>query len=128
MIPNKFEKHNPFVVYKAPAVGYAVIIFVMSSIPGYELPELPFYSFDKIVHAFEFGLFGMLLFRAFRYPKPFSRPYLMTLCVGIPYAALDEVHQLFVTGRNCDPADFVIDVLGLIVFAGISARLNRGKR
>ena len=125
MILTGFEKRNPFLAYRAPALGFAVLIFIMSSIPGYEFPDLPFYSFDKIVHTIEFGLFGMLLFRAFRYPKPLKHPYLLTLCTGIPYAALDELHQLFVPGRFASIADFVMDVLGLVVFAGISARLNR---
>ena len=121
------KMNNAFIVYKAPALGYAVLIFLMSSIPGSELPELPFYSFDKLVHLFEFGLFGMLLYRAFRYPNPIIKPYLLTLCIGIPYAALDEFHQLFVPGRKCDGVDFIMDMLGLVIFAAISARLNRGK-
>ncbi len=123
-----FEKKNPFLAYRAPALGYAVLIFIMSSIPGYELPDLPFYSFDKIVHTIEFGLFGMLLYRALRFPEPFSSPYLLALCIGIPYAALDEIHQLYVPGRKCDIVDFVMDALGLIVFAGISAWLNRREK
>ena len=96
----------------------------MSSLPGYELPHLPFYSFDKIVHLIEFGLFGILLFRAFRYPRPFLHPYLLTLVVGIPYAAFDEMHQLFVPGRNCSAFDFIVDVFGLVIFAGISAKMH----
>jgi len=118
-------KLHAFAMFKTPAIVYAALIFFMSSIPGYELPDLPFWSFDKIVHAVEFGLLGILLYRAFRYPKPSARPYLFTILTGIPYAALDELHQLFVPGRNCDAVDFLMDVLGLIVFAGISARLHR---
>ena len=123
-----FNRKHPFVVFRAPALGYAGLIFVMSSIPGYELPDLPFYSFDKIVHAFEFGLFGMLVFRALRFPNPCRRPYLLTLCLCIPFAALDEIHQLFVPGRNCDIVDFVFDVLGLVIFTAVSARMNRVER
>ena len=100
----------------------------MSSLPGDELPELPFYSFDKIIHAFEFGLFGILLFRAFRFPQPVTRPYFLTLAVGISYAALDELHQLFVPGRFCDVVDFLMDAAGLIIFAAISLHLNREHR
>jgi len=122
-----FEKDNPFISFKAPALVYAVLIFFMSSLQGYELPNLPFYSFDKIVHLIEFGLFGIFLFRAFRYPRPFSHPYWLTLGVGIPYAALDEIHQLFVPGRNCSAIDFVMDVLGLMIFAGISSRMHPGE-
>jgi VanZ family protein len=123
-----FERKHPFLAYRMPALGYAVLIFVVSALPGYEFPELPFYSFDKLVHALEFGLFGILMYRAFRYRSSFSRPYLLTLCVGIPFAALDEVHQYFVPGRNCDPVDFIMDFLGLVIFTGISAWLHRGEK
>ncbi|MBA7564097.1 hypothetical protein ES708_05759 [subsurface metagenome] len=99
----------------------------MSSIPGSELPELPFWSFDKLIHMIEFGLLGILVYRAFRYPKPRQHPYLLTLLITIPYAALDEIHQIFVPGRFSDPFDFVMDTVGIIVFSGISARLNKQK-
>ena len=120
-----FERKRPFLAFRFPAIVYAAVIFAMSSISGSELPELPFFSFDKIVHTIEFGLFGILLYRAFRFPKPLKNPFAMTVLIGIPYAALDEVHQLFVPGRYCDPADFVMDVVGILVFAGISSKLNR---
>lgn len=97
----------------------------MSSLPGYTLPEQPFWSFDKVVHIIEFGLFGLLVYRAFRFPRPFWKPYLATVIAGTLYAASDEFHQLFVPGRNGDIRDFAVDVLGVILFAGISARLHR---
>jgi len=99
----------------------------MSSIPGYELPDLPFWSFDKIVHLIEFGLLSMLVYRAFRFPRPAKHPYLIMLYLCIPFAALDELHQFFVPGRNCDVFDFIMDVAGLAVFGAVSARLNRPK-
>lgn len=120
-----FEKANPFIAYKLPALLYAVLIFVMSALPGDELPDLSYFSLDKFVHAAEFGLFGILLFRAFRFPGPIWKPYLVTLLIGIPYAALDEIHQLFVPGRSCDVYDFVMDTAGILVFAAISRYLHR---
>jgi len=127
-LPTAFERSHPFLAYRAPALGYAALIFLMSSIPGSDLPDMPFISFDKIVHAIEFGLFGMLLFRAFRFPLSLPYPYLLTLGVGVPYAALDEFHQLFVPGRSCDIRDFIMDILGLIVFTAVSRHLNRPGR
>jgi len=108
-----------------PAILFALAIFIMSSIPGEKLPPLPFISFDKIVHSLEFGLFGMLLYRAFFFPVPIWKPYLLTLIVSFFYAASDELHQLFVPGRSCDPFDLMMDMVGVIIFAGISKRLNR---
>ena len=120
-----FERRYPMLAFRGPAIGYALLIVAMSSIPGHEFPDLPFFSADKLVHSIEFGLFGMLVYRAFRYPRPLWRPFTLTLIVGIPSAALDELHQLFVPGRQCDPVDFLFDIAGLALFAGLSALLHR---
>jgi VanZ family protein len=101
------------------------VIFFMSSLPGYEVPEMPFRFGDKFVHALEFGLLGMFLYHFFRYPRPLvSHPWLGAVIVGVLYAASDEIHQLFVPGRMCDIMDFMVDCIGLVFFSGISARLN----
>ena len=122
------EKKAPFLMYCGPAIAYAIAIFVFSSLPSSEFPHLPFPNFDKIVHFFEFGLFGIFLYRAFRLYSPFRAPYLLTLVSGIPYAALDEFHQYFVPGRNCSAADFVFDVLGIVLFAAVSVWQHSKKR
>ncbi len=123
-----FKKKYRFIVYNGPALGFALLIFVMSSVPGYKLPDIGFDFGDKIVHSLEFGLFGIFLYRAFRYSLTFSRPYLLTLFVGLPYAALDEIHQLFVPGRFSTIGDFTADAVGIIIFAGISAWMNPLKK
>ena len=107
-------------MFCGPAIVYSLAIFIFSSLPGHELPHLPFWNFDKIVHFIEFGLFGIFLYRAFRLYRPFRRPYLLTLIVGVPYAALDEIHQYFVPGRYCSGLDFAFDIIGLVVFAAVS--------
>jgi VanZ family protein len=111
-----------FLLYHAPALGYAAVIVFMSSLPGSYVPEMPFLNGDKLVHGLEFGLLGMLLFRAFRFPPLCQSPFRLALAVGIPFAATDEIHQLFVPGRYCDIMDFLVDCLGIILFAWISSR------
>ena len=113
-----------FLVYQAPAILYAAVIFFMSSLPGSEMPDMPFRFGDKLVHALEFGLFGMLLFRAFRFPHSHPNPFRMTLLFGILFAASDEIHQLFVPGRFCEVVDFLADSTGLALFAWISMRMH----
>ncbi len=97
-------------------------IVAMSSFPGDNLPEMPVLNGDKIVHLLEFGLLGMLLFRAFRFPPLSQSPFRLTLAVGVPFAASDEIHQLFVPGRYCDVFDFLADCIGIILFAWIASR------
>ena len=121
------ERRAPFIMFCGPALCYAVAIFIFSSLPGSEIPHLPFPNADKVVHFLEFGLFGIFLYRAFGLYRPLKRPYLLTLAAGTPYAVLDEIHQYFVPGRNCSGADLAFDVLGLVLLAALSARLHKGK-
>lgn len=107
-------------MFCGPAIGYAFAIFIFSTLHGHELPNMHLLNFDKIVHFLEFGLFGMFLYRVFRLYRPFHRPFLLTLIVGVPYAALDEIHQYFVPGRECSGFDFAFDIIGLVVFAAVS--------
>lgn len=123
-----FRKKNQFLIHKGPALLFAVLVFILSSFPGDKLPNIGFDFSDKVVHILEFGLFGIFLYHAFRYPRPLSKPYFISLCVGIPYAAFDEIHQLFVPGRYCEIGDFIADSLGIIIFAGISAIVLQFKK
>ena len=122
------KKIYRFIIYNGPAIGFAILIFIMSSFPGYRLPPLGFEFSDKFIHVLEFGLFGIFLYRAFRYSHLFSRPYLMTIIAGLPYAALDEFHQLYVPGRFSSAGDFAADSVGILLFAGMSALLNPQKK
>ncbi|MFC1538104.1 VanZ family protein [Candidatus Latescibacterota bacterium] len=122
------NKKYRFILYNGPAIGFALLIFVMSSFPGYKLPTLGFQFSDKFVHTLEFGLFGIFLYRAFRYSTFFTRPYLFTILAGLPYAALDEFHQLYVPGRFSSVGDFAADSVGILLFAGISALVNPKKK
>lgn len=113
-----------FLVWQGPAVLYALVIFFMSSLPGSEIPDIPFRFGDKLVHALEFGLFGIFLYRAFRFLRPHPNPFRMTLALGFMFAAFDEFHQLFVPGRFCSAGDFLFDCIGLAIFAAVSMKVN----
>ena len=42
--------------------------------------------------------------------------------ITLAYAATDEFHQSFVTGRNGTPADVLIDAVGVAIAAALYAR------
>lgn len=72
----------------------------------------------KCAHITEYGVFAWLLWRAFQRPKRNdSRPWNwnqtgLTLLIVALYAASDEFHQRFVSGRTPAVRDVVIDTLG----------------
>jgi VanZ family protein len=104
-------------VFKYIAIFYALLIFVVSAIPQIP-PPLAFKWGDKVAHLIEYGIFSFLLFLAF-YPsgKEFLKRnvFFLSVVVGIVYGFLDEIHQNFVPGRNCDIYDFLADCLGIII-------------
>ena len=128
VVSTVFDRNKSLVHYSFPAVGYAVLIFALSSIPGHSIPNLGIFSFDKLVHTLEFGLFGMLLYRSFFFHLRVGLPYLFTIAAGSTYAVLDEFHQYFVPGRSCSINDFFADFIGLVFFSAVSAYLNASKK
>ena len=120
-----FKRHKLLIVYSFPMIVYAVLIFVMSSLPSHSIPNLFFFSYDKLLHTIEFGLFGMLLYRSFLFHFRVKWPYVYTITAGSSYAVLDEIHQYFVFGRYCSIYDFTADFIGLVIFTAVSAYLNR---
>lgn len=98
---------------------------------GSELP-FRFFGIDKIGHAAEFGILGLLAANAL-----LSAPGLggmvpgresvwqgAVLMAGL-WGLIDEIHQFWIPGRNTDPTDLLADVVGAAVGAWILLRWIR---
>ena len=95
-----------------PAIGYAVLILVLSSRPGTDLPSTGLAQGDKGLHVIEYFVFGVLLLlpaRVFGW-----RGRAVVLAAGIAFATIDETFQTVIPGRFGDAADFAMDVVGLL--------------
>jgi VanZ family protein len=90
-----------------PVVVWAAVIFAFSSVPSL---SSGLGTWDEVLrkgaHITEYAILGALLFRALGRELP-------ALAVGIAYAATDEVHQHFVSGRHSSPFDVAFDASGL---------------
>ena len=108
-----------FLRYQMPAIIWAVLIFVLSSIPSDVFPDLGIFRFDKVIHAVVFALFALLVFLALRHQQRFPglarHSYSITILIVILYGAVDEFHQRFVAGRSSDLFDLIADALGACV-------------
>lgn len=102
-----------------PAILWAVFIFVASSIPSNDFPDMSIFQYDKLIHIGIFYIFGLLIYRAFNlfWTKAiFSwRKVFFTLLTVTVYGVLDEFHQMFVPGRTADVWDATADSLGSIL-------------
>jgi VanZ family protein len=100
-------------LYRFLSIGWMVLIFWLSSRPELPVPML-FWGQDKLGHALVFGILAFLYARSFR-PREenpsFARVLLITLMVAA-YGMFDEVHQMFIPGRDASIADLAADTAG----------------
>lgn len=109
------------------AVGWAALIFVVSSMPGSNLPG----GFSFEAHFFEYAIFGGLLYSALRLDRSTPSAILWAVALASLYAITDEYHQSFVPMRTPDPLDWVVDTVGAafgaVVVWGVSGVLGRAR-
>lgn len=108
-----------FFIFHLPIILYLILIFILSSIPGDNLPELGFELNDKLIHLgvyfFAFLLF-YLSFSNFMKESLISRnPLVFSLIFTNLYAILDELHQALVPNRSAEFFDFVADFIGSLL-------------
>jgi len=113
---------NPrILVYWSILIIYAVTIFILSSMP-LTIKTPHFKQMDKLIHAAEFGLFSVFLFRAIQasfLKTPVLYLALITASVSILYGAFDEYHQLFTPLRRADLFDLLADAVGVLIAQGM---------
>ena len=93
--------------------AYCALIFYLSSLPGNSIPNFP--VSDKIIHFSLYLVLGLLI-TYFFYSLKFFNSRLKILVITWAFIALyglsDEIHQLFVVGRNFEVLDLVVDIIG----------------
>ena len=98
------------------------VIFVLSAQPDLNsgLGAIDFIG-RKLIHMSEYALLCLLFWRALRPAAEPRRAIWLALLFAVAYAATDEFHQHFVSGRHGTPVDVCIDAVG----AGAAALLIR---
>ncbi|HYQ95708.1 MAG TPA: VanZ family protein [Candidatus Eisenbacteria bacterium] len=110
--PPPREHTSLFLRYWVPVIGYVILIFGASSVPGRDVPML-FPYVDKFEHLAEYALFGLLLGRAFRFTVGGRRGKLWalaTVAMGGLVGGMDELYQRLTPGRISDIRDWIVDV------------------
>ncbi|MCX6640917.1 MAG: VanZ family protein [bacterium] len=102
----------------APLLIWLTAIFVMSSFHKTFIPQSKYISWDKVAHIIEFGILGYLTARAIYFSgvRFLYRSFvIMTILLGVLYAASDEFHQYFVPGRFASVYDVMADGIGVAI-------------
>ncbi len=116
--------NNTFLI-RLPAIIFAIVIFVLSQIPGNILPPKVFDLQDKLVHLIIYFLFGISLSFATSTIENKRKRYFLILLLGACYALFDEIHQLYVPGRSCDFFDFIFDSFGVSISLFFDNKIRR---
>ena len=103
-----------------PVCAYAGLIFFLSSLshPEELAPSVFEFLGDKMLHAIEYGILGVLCYRAFRYAAgPWGARYALGLAIFLAtlYGLSDEIHQSFVADRESSGWDLLADFAGAVV-------------
>lgn len=125
------HKHG-FVYDQLPAILWALIIFISSSIPSLTLPEFKAFSSDKVAHFLVYIVLCVLLYRALafqtRFPMLAKWSLLSCFIFAVAYGALDEFHQSFVPNRDASTLDLAADTVGAFLFVAYKLLKSRTKR
>ncbi len=111
---------RPILFLYSPLALYWLALFIGTTLPTDKIPQL-FKVQDKFEHFF--GYFGLAvlvhLWLHFQNRWSFLREkaYLFSFLIITCYAALDEIHQLFIPGRDCDILDWTADSIGGLIGA-----------
>jgi VanZ family protein len=107
-----------WIKYWLPVFLYCGIIVYLSSqsYPSRHFPSFLFGLSDKMIHGVEYGILGILLYRAFRQiTQPLGSIVLAVIC-AVGFGITDEIHQWFVPHRHADIWDVVADTAGATFF------------
>ena len=101
------------------SICIAVVIFLLSAQSKLPIPEtVSFPGLDKFLHACAFGSLAFTLSYWFAADNWLTKPFryftvvcLITACYGIS----DEIHQIFVPGRDASLYDWFADCTGAVL-------------
>jgi hypothetical protein len=108
-----FEWRIDYRIWRVLAISWMGLLFLLSSQSTLPTPSL-FAGQDKLMHAGAFGVLAFFLTRSFRPPKErlSNRDVLVVILIVLGYGFLDELRQLFVSGRDASLWDLVADLVG----------------
>jgi VanZ family protein len=109
-----------------PALGWAGVLFWLSSIPGTSLPHVPGNQTDKLVHGVLYLVLGVFCVRGLRpLGLPASRALALAAVLATAYGVSDELHQIFTPNRSADWHDVAADAAGGLAGAALATSWAR---
>ena len=105
-------------------------IFVLSQIPGTDqrFPDIIYFIERKAAHVTEFFILAFLIYKVLGfYRLTLGGKLGLIFFLALFWAAIDEIHQTFVFGRDGNFLDVGIDSIGIFMFLGLILVLRISK-
>lgn len=97
--------------------GTGLVALVKQWLAGIQMsllgPDVDLVS--SVAHFCEYTVFGALLQNALRLRLGPRDAVLAAIACASLYGVTDEIHQIFVPGRCCDPIDWLVDTAGAVL-------------
>lgn len=102
-----------------PPFAWAVIILVGTSLPRVPGPDIS--AHNKYVHLIAYVILGLLVLRGFISGNrwPVAKAVGWTVVIGALFGAYQEIIQAFIPERSATFGDFLANLAGIVVAAGI---------
>lgn len=117
-------RHKKLLIY-APLIIHWVSIFVLTSLPDDEMPHFGIY--DKFKHFAAYLVLSIFLSLSLRVQSKFGKAkeqfIKYTFIIIIAYSTFDELHQLFIPGRDAEVLDWLANLLGILLGIFIVKRI-----
>jgi len=111
----------------AAVVVWIAIQLTLTSLPGAAIPVSINHPFDWVGHFSLYAGLGALLARVAALNGWRRRSLFIAAALISLGAALDELHQLFIPGRDAEFFDWVADTLGAIAGLTVGIRLMHSR-
>ncbi len=119
MTTDQSRRLRAFLWSWGPVIVYMAVIFAGSS--ASKLPDLPSGISDKMAHAGEYAVLGLVLVRALAGRRWLAVPApraLAAVALAALYGISDEFHQSFVPHRDVEVGDVIADTVGASASVG----------
>jgi VanZ family protein len=114
--------------YLWPAIVWSLTVVVLTLIPGEQIPNVPIFGIDKLVHVFIFGLMMTLtaagLYKSSLYTS-IKKPILIAVVYSLGFGIIIEFIQPFIPGRSFSLFDILANVMGVALGYGVYLFVRR---
>lgn len=118
---NSFRRYAPYL-----AALWALIILVVSVIPGEDLPSLSIWEPDKVMHAFVYGVLTALIYITRPQNAVFIKKMIFqAIFLCILYGFFIELIQLVLPTRKFDILDALANTVGCFIAGALILLISR---